>query len=157
MWGRLLLLGVLGVALNQLLFNAGIARSTAIHAVLLMATVPAQTLALARKLGMQVVVPAFDGAGRPHSPQTTGGFDRCWLRVDGAGPTARLRGILSEALAHAISSHGADPVVLFAGPRAYANLRAFATEVALNEEEAEDDEDMDEDEDDEEDEDERGA
>ncbi len=45
-WARLALLGLLGVTLNQLLFNAGIARSTAIHGVLLMATVPAQTLAL---------------------------------------------------------------------------------------------------------------
>ena len=52
-WRRLALLGALGVALNQLLFNAGIARSTAIHAVLLMATVPAQTLALGVLLGQE--------------------------------------------------------------------------------------------------------
>jgi drug/metabolite transporter (DMT)-like permease len=52
-WGRLTVLGVLGVALNQLLFNAGIARSTAIHGVLLMATVPAQTLALGVLLGQE--------------------------------------------------------------------------------------------------------
>ncbi len=52
-WGRLALLGVLGVALNQLLFNAGIARSTAIHGVLLMATVPAQTLALGVLMGQE--------------------------------------------------------------------------------------------------------
>lgn len=52
-WRRLILLGTLGVALNQLLFNAGIARSTAIHAVLLMATVPAQTLALGVLLGQE--------------------------------------------------------------------------------------------------------
>lgn len=56
-WGRLLLLGVLGVALNQLLFNAGIARSTAIHAVLLMATVPAQTLALGVLMGQERFTP----------------------------------------------------------------------------------------------------
>jgi len=52
-WGRLVVLGVLGVALNQLLFNAGIARSTAIHGVLLMATVPAQTLALGVLMGQE--------------------------------------------------------------------------------------------------------
>jgi len=52
-WGRLAVLGVLGVALNQLLFNAGIARSTAIHGVLLMATVPAQTLALGVLMGQE--------------------------------------------------------------------------------------------------------
>ena len=52
-WCRLTLLGVLGVALNQLMFNAGIARSTAIHGVLLMATVPAQTLALGVLMGQE--------------------------------------------------------------------------------------------------------
>lgn len=56
-WGRLVLLGTLGVALNQLLFNAGIARSTAIHAVLLMATVPAQTLALGVFMGQERFTP----------------------------------------------------------------------------------------------------
>lgn len=56
-WARLALLGALGVALNQLLFNAGIARSTAIHAVLLMATVPAQTLALGVLLGQERFTP----------------------------------------------------------------------------------------------------
>ncbi len=57
MWARLALLGALGVALNQLLFNAGIARSTAIHAVLLMATVPAQTLALGVLMGQERFTP----------------------------------------------------------------------------------------------------
>ena len=52
-WAKLVLLGVLGVALNQLLFNAGMARSTAIHGVLLMATVPAQTLALGVLMGQE--------------------------------------------------------------------------------------------------------
>lgn len=45
-WGRLFGLALLGVVFNQLLFNAGIQRSTALHGVLVMATVPAQTLAL---------------------------------------------------------------------------------------------------------------
>ena len=110
---------------------------------------PAQTLSLARKLGMQTVVPAFDGAGRPY----TGGLERRWLRVDGAGPTSRLRGILAEALAHQLVNADADEaIVLFAGPRAYANLRAFATEFSLSEEEL-DEGDQDEDEDEDEDED----
>jgi len=56
-WARLVVLGVLGVALNQLLFNAGISRSTAIHGVLLMATVPAQTLILGVLLGQERFTP----------------------------------------------------------------------------------------------------
>ena len=111
---------------------------------------PAQTLALARKCGMQTVVPAFDGAGRPY----TGSLERRWLRVDGAGPTSRLRGVLAEALAHQLAgADGDEAVVLFAGPRAYANLRAFATEFSLSEEELGDDEELDfgDDEDDEDD------
>ena len=115
---------------------------------------PAQTLSLARKLGMQVILPAFDGAGRPYAPPLVGGLARTWLRVDGAGPTSRLRGVLAEALAHALSIADApDPVVLFAGPRAYANLRAFATEMALYEDELPDDDDDDADDEDESDDD----
>ncbi len=92
---------------------------------------PAQTLVLARKLGLQTIVPAFDGTGRPFS----GTLERRWLRVDGAGPTDRLRGVLAESLAFALEgAEAADedgPMVLFAGPRAYANLRSFARELAL--------------------------
>lgn len=51
LWLRLAGLALLGVTINQLLFNAGISRSTAIHGVLVMATLPAQTLALAVLLG----------------------------------------------------------------------------------------------------------
>jgi hypothetical protein len=92
---------------------------------------PAQTLALARRLGMQTLVSAFDGAGRPYA----GSLERRWLRVDGAGPTDRLRGVLAEALAYAVAgAEEPEPVVLFSGPRAYANLRAFARELALDEE-----------------------
>ena len=50
-WARLAGLALLGITLNQLLFNAGISRSTAIHGVLVMATLPAQTLGLAVLLG----------------------------------------------------------------------------------------------------------
>jgi len=103
---------------------------------------PAQTLALARKLGMQTVVPAFDGAGRPFA----GALERRWLRVDGAGPTTKLRGVLGEALAHTLeAAEGPASVVLFAGPRAYANLRAFAQELAINAEEFGDEGEVDED------------
>ncbi|WAS90269.1 DMT family transporter [Nannocystis punicea] len=52
-WGLLGVLGLLGVVLNQLLFNAGIQRSTAVHGALVMATVPAQTLALGVLLGQE--------------------------------------------------------------------------------------------------------
>lgn len=101
---------------------------------------PAQTLALARKLGMQTVVPAFDGTGRPFA----GSLERRWLRVDGAGPTDRLRGVLAEALAYALEgaeqaddAAAAGPIVLFGGPRAYANLRSFARELELDDPEDE--------------------
>lgn len=104
---------------------------------------PKQTLALAHKLGMQTVVPAFDGAGRPF----VGDLERRWLRVDGAGPTSKLRGVLGEALAYAVGSQRAASVVLFAGPRAYGNLRAFAQELAIDAEAAEDEDDEDDDDD----------
>ena len=52
-WGLLSVLALLGVVLNQLLFNAGIQRSTAVHGALVMATVPAQTLALGVLLGQE--------------------------------------------------------------------------------------------------------
>jgi hypothetical protein len=121
---------------------------------------PKQTQALARKLGMQTLVPAFDGAGRPFQ----GDLERRWLRVDGAGPTSKLRGVLGEALAHAIETAEVPAsVVLFAGPRAYGNLRAFAQELAINAEEGDDHDfaddfaDEDDDESDEGDEDEPGS
>ncbi|MBZ5711396.1 DMT family transporter [Nannocystis pusilla] len=52
-WGHFSVLALLGVVLNQLLFNAGIQRSTAVHGALVMATVPAQTLALGVLLGQE--------------------------------------------------------------------------------------------------------
>jgi hypothetical protein len=69
--------------------------------------------------------------------------------------------VLGEALAHAIETAEVPAsVVLFAGPRAYGNLRAFAQELAINAEEGDDhdfaDDFADED-DDEGDEDEPGA
>lgn len=85
---------------------------------------PAATLALARKLGIWTIVPAFEGTGRP-IPQE---YERRWLRVDGVGPTERLRGVLAESLMHALDAKDAlaDATVLFGGPRGHANLRAFA-------------------------------
>ncbi|HEY8378790.1 MAG TPA: hypothetical protein VIK91_20000 [Nannocystis sp.] len=85
---------------------------------------PAATLALARKLDIVTLVPAFEGTGRPVEQS----YERRWLRVDGVGATERLRGALAEGLAHALESKGAlaDTTVLFAGPRALSNLRAFA-------------------------------
>ena len=105
---------------------------------------PAQTLSVARKLGMQTVIPAFDGAGRPFN----GSLERRWLRVDGAGPTTKLRGILAESLVHSMVHADVAAPVLFAGPRAYANMRAFAIELTITEDEDEDDDDADDDADD---------
>ena len=51
-----------------------------------------------------------------------------------------MRGVLGEALAHALETAEVPAsVVLFAGPRAYGNLRAFAQELAINAEENEGD------------------
>jgi len=85
---------------------------------------PATTLALARKLDIQTLVPAFEGTGRPIAQS----FERRWLRVDGAGATERLRGALAESLVFALANADAldDATILFTGPRAHANLRAFA-------------------------------
>lgn len=85
---------------------------------------PAATLALARKLGISTLVPAFEGTGRPIAQD----YERRWLRVDGAGPTERLRGVLAESLVHALENKDAlaDATVVFGGPRGHANLRAFA-------------------------------
>ncbi|MBZ5715491.1 hypothetical protein [Nannocystis pusilla] len=85
---------------------------------------PATTLALARKLNIDTLVPAFEGTGRP-VPQS---YERRWLRVDSAGATERLRGALAESLVFALANADAleDATILFAGGRAHANLRAFA-------------------------------
>lgn len=89
---------------------------------------PRETQAIARDLDLDTIVPAFDGTGRPFK----GSLERRWLRVDGAGPTTRLRPLLAEGLLAAIedsSDEDDEPVVLFGGPYAYANLRFFASYV----------------------------
>lgn len=85
---------------------------------------PATTLALARKHNLQTLVSAYEGTGRPVAQS----YERRWLRVDGAGATERLRGALAESLVFALANADAldDTTILFAGPRAHANLRAFA-------------------------------
>ncbi|MEZ4448636.1 MAG: hypothetical protein R3B09_04085 [Nannocystaceae bacterium] len=91
---------------------------------------PAQTLAIAREFDLRTVIPAFDGAGRPLKAGH-GRVERRWLRVDGAGPTTRLRAALAESLAVAVEDSGPEDgvAILFAGPRGYANLRAYAAQV----------------------------
>lgn len=86
------------------------------------------TLALARKLDLQTLVPAFEGTGRPIAQS----YERRWLRVDSAGPTERLRGALAESLVFALEGREAlaGATILFAGPRGYANLRSFARSLA---------------------------
>lgn len=90
---------------------------------------PAETLAVARELDLRTIIPAFDGTGRPLK-SGAGRVERRWLRVDGAGPTTRLRAALAESLAVAVDDSGGDArvVILFAGPRGYANLRAYAAQ-----------------------------
>lgn len=85
---------------------------------------PAATQAIARKLDCFTLVSAFEGTGRPVEQS----YERRWLRVDGAGATERLRGVLAESLAFALAGKDAlaGATILFAGPRAHANLRAFA-------------------------------
>lgn len=85
---------------------------------------PAATQALARKLDIWTMASAFEGTGRPIEQS----YERRWLRVDGAGATERLRGALAESLVFALANKDAlaDATILFAGPRALANLRAFS-------------------------------
>lgn len=85
---------------------------------------PAATLALARKLSIDTLVPAFEGTGRP--VQQT--YEHRWLRIDAAGATERLRGALAESLVFALANADAleDTTILFSGARAHANLRSFA-------------------------------
>jgi hypothetical protein len=92
---------------------------------------PAQTLSLARKLGLQTIVPAFDGDGAAVHGDARAAVAAGRRR----GADLRLRGVLAETLAFALEGAEAvgedGPMVLFAGPRAYANLRSFARELAL--------------------------
>lgn len=52
-WGRIAGLSLLGVAVNQVLFVEGLSRSFALHSVLIMASIPLQTLVLSRVLGRE--------------------------------------------------------------------------------------------------------
>lgn len=91
-WGRLFLLSLLGVAFNQLLFNVGMRRSTALHGVLVVATVPALTLALGvllrqetmtrRKLA-SVALGAAGIAALMQVDQLAVGTGSFWLTRDG--------------------------------------------------------------------------
>lgn len=82
------------------------------------------TQALARKLDLQTLVPAFEGTGRPIAQS----YERRWLRIDSAGATERLRAALAEALIATLQARDAweSVTILFSGPRAHANLRVFA-------------------------------
>lgn len=56
-WPRLFALSLLGVAINQLIFNAGMSRTTALHAVVVTATIPGLTLAFGALLGEERLSP----------------------------------------------------------------------------------------------------
>jgi hypothetical protein len=89
---------------------------------------PVEALAFAGELGIETIVPAFEG-GRPRwadDARTTLVGARALLRIDGTGPRARVDARQLDAIAEHLESHP-DATLLFAGPRALANLGAVET------------------------------
>jgi hypothetical protein len=82
--------------------------------------------ALAREIGASLLLPAFAG-GRALRNEAGDGLavPGAWLRVDGSGPRQAIHGgIVDELLDHAESAE--STVLVFAGPRAHANLALVA-------------------------------
>jgi hypothetical protein len=91
---------------------------------------PADALAFAGELGITALVPAFEG-GRPRSTEPGGATlvgAAAMLRVDGTGPRARVDARQVDALAEHLEVHPSTTVV-FAGPRALANLGELEREL----------------------------
>jgi len=90
----------------------------------------ADTLAFAAELGVDPLVPAFEG-GRPRWTEEGGSLlvgRTAMLRVDGTGPRARIDARQVDALADHVAEHP-DVVLVFAGPRALANLTELEREL----------------------------
>jgi len=82
--------------------------------------------ALAREIGASVLVPAFAGGRALRNEDGEGlATPGAWLRVDGSGPRQGIHGgIVDDLLDHADTAE--DTVLVFAGPRAHANLGLVA-------------------------------
>lgn len=76
---------------------------------------------LTRELGMYAIAPALSATGRPPKKIPP----RRWLRVDGLGGRRDLRAGPAEGLAMLLEAAEEPTTVLFAGPRAFENLRVF--------------------------------
>lgn len=91
---------------------------------------PRDAVAFADELGIAALVPAFEG-GRPRWTQdggTTLVGATAMLRIDGTGPRARVDARQVDALADHLDAHP-DAVLVFAGPRALANLGALESQI----------------------------
>lgn len=87
---------------------------------------PPVAAALARESGASLLMPAFAG-GRALRNEGGEGLvvPGAWLRVDGSGPRQTIHGgIVDDLLDHAETAE--DTVLVFAGPRAHANLALVA-------------------------------
>lgn len=86
--------------------------------------------ALAREVGVKVMLPAFAG-GRPlRNEQGTGlATPGAWLRVDIPREGAIHGGMIDELLDHAEAA--SDTVIVFGGVRARSNLATFADALTL--------------------------
>jgi hypothetical protein len=92
---------------------------------------PPMAAALAREVGASVMLPAFAG-GRALRNEDGEGLvaPGAWLRVDGSGPRQAIHGgIVDDLLEHTETAE--DTVVVFAGPRAHANLGLVADALGL--------------------------
>jgi hypothetical protein len=88
--------------------------------------------AFARELGASLLLPAFAG-GRPLRNEDGDGLvvPGVWLRVDGSGPRHAIHGdTVDDLVDHAETAP--STVIVFAGPRAHANLGLVADALGLS-------------------------
>ncbi|HET6585921.1 MAG TPA: hypothetical protein VFG69_20835 [Nannocystaceae bacterium] len=91
---------------------------------------PRDAVAFAQELGIAVVVSAFEG-GRPRWSEADGTTlvdATAMLRIDGTGPRGRVDARQVDALADHLGAHP-DATLVFAGPRALANLAELESQL----------------------------
>ncbi len=89
---------------------------------------PAASSAVAESLGIDVMLPALDSAGRWG---TWHEGRRTWRRFDGFGAFGQLRTGVVSPLAAELDEQDAETTLVFAGPFGLANMRLFLRELAL--------------------------
>ena len=92
---------------------------------------PPVAAAFAREAGVSLLLPAFAG-GRALRNEDGDGLvvPGAWLRVDGSGPRQAIHGgVVDDLLEHAETAE--HTVLVFAGPRAHANLGLVADALGL--------------------------